>query len=382
MNPEDRLYMALDGKQADRIPTLSLSIDPNVANQVLGLRPLPVLQFLDSDFGSRFVDRNAAVLSKFSDLALLLLCHQGARVNYNLGFDGLMIWHWQGKIRNHRQIEDVFGRLFDITDDGYGNPYLMYNKGLIETPDEWRSWPRPPIWKFVSRASRVYRLLRWTWHKKIALVPFVATGLWELGWQPMGFTRFVTLMRKDPGFVRELVGYLTSLSVACIDAYCRAGARVVGIGDDLAYKAGPMLSPEMLEDFYGDGYRQIAATAHRYGSKIIFHCCGNTNDLVEKFVEWGFDGAHAFEPTAMNNLAEARKKVKDRLCLIGNIDVTHTLVDGTREEVQEEVKKAIRDSTGGGFILAPTHTHASMNPQNLKWMIEAANGNDRQSSST
>jgi len=47
--------------------------------------------------------------------------------------------------------------------------------------------------------------------------------------------------------------------------------------------------------------------------------------------------------------------------------VTHTLVDGTREEVQEEVKRAVGGTEGGGFILAPAHTHASINAQSLSW---------------
>jgi uroporphyrinogen-III decarboxylase len=74
----------------------------------------------------------------------------------------------------------------------------------------------------------------------------------------------------------------------------------------------------------------------------------------------------------MNDLAEARSKARDRLCLIGNMDVTHTLVDGTMEEVEEEVRKAVKDSEGGGFILAPAHTHASISAKNLRWMLEAA----------
>jgi uroporphyrinogen decarboxylase len=179
-------------------------------------------------------------------------------------------------------------------------------------------------------------------------------------------------MRKDPDFVRECVDYYTALAVACVDAYGKAGARVMGLGDDLAYKSGLMLSPAQLEEFFGRGYRQVTAAAHRHGARIFIHCCGNTNQLVEKFVEWGFDGAHAFEPTAMNDLATARAKVGDRLCLIGNIDVTRVLVDAPREEVEEAVRKAIEDASGGGFILAPTHSHGDLSLENIRWMLDAA----------
>jgi hypothetical protein len=48
------------------------------------------------------------------------------------------------------------------------------------------------------------------------------------------------------------------------------------------------------------------------------------------------------------------------------------LVDGTREEVEDAVEKAVRDSAGGGFILAPTHTSAEISIRNTRWMLEAS----------
>lgn len=372
MNPEERLFTAIDRGTPDRVPTVSLISDPNVMNQVLGAKPLPVLKFLNGDFGSRYVDRHCGAISRLFDLGMFVFGNQVARVNHRLGFDGVLLIYWRMGLRNHTELEDVFGRRFDIVDDGYGNFYVMYREGIIGSPEEWRRYPRPGIAAYAAAQARLYRTWRAIWRKRIAVVPFVGPGLWENSWQPMGLPLFVTLMKRDPGFVREVVGYFTALTVAAVDAYCRAGARVLVLGDDLAYKAGPMLSPAVLEDFYGEGYRQVTAAAHRHGSRIIIHCCGNTNELVEKFVEWGFDGAHAFEPTAMNDLAEARGKVGDRLCLIGNIDVTHILVDGTREDVESAVEKAIADTEGGGFILAPAHTHALINVRNVRWMLEAA----------
>jgi len=372
LDPEERLFTAMSGGKPDRVPTFSLIMDPNVENQVLGSKPAGVLDFLNSDRGSRHVDRRADAINRLFNPAIFFFGYQGARANHAMGFDGLWSSYWRLKILNHKELGDVFGRLFDIVDDGYGNAYFMYRDGQIKSAEEWRAWPHPSIAQYASTSLRIYKLLRKIWNKRIAMIPVVAPGLWENSWQPMGFTRFIALMRKDPDFAREVIGYNANLLATTADAYASAGARVIGVGDDLAYKSGPMLSPGMLEDFYGEGYRRITEAAHRHGSKIFLHCCGNTNELVEKFVEWGFDGAHAFEPTAGNDLAEARRKVGDKLCLIGNIDITHILVDARKEEVEEAVRKAIEDSAGGGFILAPTHTHPSLNVQNVRWMIEAA----------
>ena len=372
MDHEERLFVAMSGGTPDRTPSISMSLDPNITNQALGRKPSRILEFLASDRGSRFVDKHADGINRFFDPALFFFFNEGAKANAAMGFDGLWFGFWQMGLKDHAHLKDAFGRLNEIVDDGFGNAYFMYKDGLIDGPDEWRAWPHPSIARYATAGAWMYRALSAIWGKRIAIVPFVGPGLWENSWQPMGFTKFVTLMRRDPAFVHEAVGYYTALSVASVDAFCRAGARVLTLGEDLAYKSGPMLSPEMLEKFYGGGYRQITAAAHRHGAKIAIHCCGNTTDLLEKFIEWGFDGAHAFEPSAGNTLAAAREKVGDRLCLIGNIDITHTLVDGTREEVEEETRAAIRDARGGGYILSPAHTHPAMSATNIKWMLETA----------
>jgi hypothetical protein len=372
MDNEERLFLALGGGRPDRTPSISMSLDPNITNQALGHDPSDILGFLASEGGSRFVDRHAAGINRFFDPAMFFFYNQCARANYKIGFDAMWFGYWRMGLRDHAHLQDVFGRLDDIVDDGFGNAYFMYRDGLIASPEEWRAWPHPTIAKYAATGARVYGVLNAIWGRRIAIVPFIAPGLWENCWQPMGFTRFVTLMRRDPAFVREAVGYYTALSVACVDAFCAAGARVLTLGEDLAYRSGSMVSPDMLDRFFADGYRQITSAAHRSGAKIAIHCCGNTSELLEKFIEWGFDGAHALEPSADNTIAGARERVGDRLCLIGNIDITHTLVDGTREEVIAETRAAIRDAEGGGFILSPAHTHPSMKVRNLKWMLEAA----------
>jgi hypothetical protein len=373
VNHEELLYAALDNRETGCVPTLSLLADPNIMNQALGrTSPSRLFDLLNSPAGRRFLDRYGGMISKLFNAGMLTFGSLMAAANHRMGFDGIMLMGWRGRLVSHNEIEDVFGRGFDLVDDGFGNPYMMYRAGLIETPDDWRAYPRPGIAAYARAQGLLYRAWRRIWNKRIAVVPFVGPGLWENSWQPMGFSRFVVMMRRDPGFVREAAGYFTSLTAAVVDEYCRAGARVLAFGDDLAYRSGPMLSVDQLEEYYGDGYRQLTATAHRYGAKIIIHCCGNTYELLEKFIEWGFDGAHAFEPTADNSLAAARDKVGDRLCLVGNIDITRTLVDGSREQVASEVEQAIKDSRGGGFILAPAHTHAAISVERVRWMLEAA----------
>jgi len=102
------------------------------------------------------------------------------------------------------------------------------------------------------------------------------------------------------------------------------------------------------------------------------HTCGNVYALLDWLADCGFDGVHGLEPTAGVELAKAKEAIGDRLCLVGNIDVTHILMDASKEEVFEAVRVAIGDAAaGGGYIVAQTNTHPKISVQRLEWMLEA-----------
>ena len=106
---------------------------------------------------------------------------------------------------------------------------------------------------------------------------------------------------------------------------------------------------------------------------MLFHSCGNLYELLDRFIDWGFDGLITLEPTADMELSKVRKMVGDKLVLVGNLDVSNLLVRGSKKEVEDAVKKAIKDAApGGGYVLSPSHSHSEVDPDRLKWMIEAA----------
>ena len=58
--------------------------------------------------------------------------------------------------------------------------------------------------------------------------------------------------------------------------------------------------------------------------------------------------------------------------MIGNIDVGEVLTTGTKQDVFDAVKYAIKTAgQGGGFIVSPTNMHQGVLTQNLRWMVEA-----------
>ena len=80
------------------------------------------------------MDVHGGAISRLFNPGMLAFGNQTIRVNHRLGFDGVLLIYWRGKLVSHNELEDVFGRRFDLVDDGFGNPYMMYRQGLSRRP--------------------------------------------------------------------------------------------------------------------------------------------------------------------------------------------------------------------------------------------------------
>lgn len=123
-------------------------------------------------------------------------------------------------------------------------------------------------------------------------------------------------------------------------------------GSELALP--PMMSPRDFEDFVVGYYIELVKKVHQYGKYVIVHCHGAVSKFLERFVQMGTDGLNPLEPPPLGDviLADAKRRVGDRMCLIGNIRYLD-LISWSKDEVEEAVKNCIRNAAlGGGFILS------------------------------
>ena len=105
----------------------------------------------------------------------------------------------------------------------------------------------------------------------------------------------------------------------------------------------------------------------------MLHTDGDITSQLDFIVKSGFDGLQCLEPPFVDPVL-VKKKVGDKLCLSGNIDTKHVLVNGTKEEVEQAVEVAIKAmGHGGGFMISPANFHPGISVERLEWMIESAN---------
>lgn len=372
----DRVLAALELREPDRVPTLDVMEEYGNIYQILEKKPLPLGFLFTNARTSKVVDRVAPLINRVGvmDREMDRFSYDRTAAAVKMGYDAAWVMHvpiW--RFNDASSAVDIYGRAYDVVLDGKGNLATpMYKTGLIGGPEDWKAWDKSHVLAFPERTHRAFSRIQKDLGDQIFVFAGFLYGLFENSWQPMGFNRFVLAVRKDRKFVERVIRFYTDHFCMMLEAWAAAGVPGAVYTDDMAYRSGPMLNPKVMEELYGDAFRRITETAHALDMKIVVHSCGNVVPLLAWFASCGFDGVHALEPTAGVELAAVKELVGDRMCLVGNVDITHILVDATREEVFEEVRGCIRAAgKGGGYIVAPTNSHQTLSVDRLRWMIEA-----------
>ncbi|MCK4285715.1 MAG: hypothetical protein KAX18_05905, partial [Candidatus Lokiarchaeota archaeon] len=143
--------------------------------------------------------------------------------------------------------------------------------------------------------------------------------------------------------------------------------------DDTAFKNRTMINPKDHRELIIPAYKKILHEINKAGKYAIFHSDGYTEPYFDGLIEAGFKGVESLEPMAGMDLKYLKETYGDKLCLIGNIDVSHLLPFGTTDEVSQSVKKCIKDAgEGGGYMLSPcTDITNACKLENIFTMISA-----------
>lgn len=223
------------------------------------------------------------------------------------------------------------------------------------TLDDFAGEPRPP-----ARNERGWAILdaviqRFKHEKFICGLDGGEIGITLLG----GMERGLLALAEQPEVVEAATRYRFKQACLADDAMIHPDMDATLWGADFGFKTGPLISPRMFRAMFKDTIRARVAHLHqRYGIKVMKHCCGNINSLIEDFVEIGYDAYQSIQPTAGMDIGELKQRVGDRLTLWGGVAV-ELLMSGTPSEVRAEVRRAMElAKPGGRFILGSSHSIA------------------------
>jgi uroporphyrinogen decarboxylase len=348
-------------------------VNGHVVDHILGKPNRTAFDTMDElaeQYPDDWVDRINSIVGEIEISHFSKMMETAAEIGYDTSGAGYIPFIFHSKT----EMTDIFGRQFKlINEEGHFLPY--YIDGLIKTREDWDNFPKPDFKDIYSRAKKLYKtIIRRSKKFKNDILIMAQddyASVFPPVWQGMGMNAFAKALRKDPKLIKERFEYTTEFVLGKFKTYADLGAKVFFEGGDIAFRSGPLINPKYIEQYVKPHLKQVTEAVHEWGGKIIFHTDGDITSILDFIVEAGFDGLHCLEPPYVD-LNLVKKKVGDKLCLLGNIDTSHVLVNGTQKEVEDAVKHAIKAlGLGGGYILSPSNSHPAMSYQCIKWMIEA-----------
>ncbi|MHA1342723.1 MAG: uroporphyrinogen decarboxylase family protein [Promethearchaeota archaeon] len=380
MECRERILSAINLEEPDRVPCHTILIDANNVDIILGKPQITDFDTLEQ-IKSENPDNWIEIINNLVESVETTVFSRCVEAAAEIGLDGMQIGiiplEFIDDSDDERNLmKDIFGRIWEARDNnGNFNPYYLY--GTTNSIKKWNEVKEniegPMTKKYVKIVKKFYRRINRKHRDKIfVLVTNDLAGVFESASQGMGLTYYFKMLLKNPKFIKEVHDVIAEFTKACYMSYMDAGAEVFIESGDLAYKTRPMMSPKKFYEVLLPAYKKITDAVHERGGKIVLHTDGHITPLLDFIVDCGFDGLHSLEPTAGVDLALVKKKVGNKLCLMGNIDVAHVLVEGTKKEVYDAVKYAIKTAgNGGGFIVSAANMHPGVKVQNLRWMVDA-----------
>ena len=376
MDPTERIFRTIEGKDVDRVPTFSSNLDDWPVQQVLG-RPLippkyiylnPVSKLILDKWGKKL---KKILVDPFVSGGLLKRAEAALKIGFDstcVIFDGtIMVW-------DSKTLARATGSFLDLIEDGHGNIYFMYRGPATPNPKAFDDWPyRPDIDDLSQKTYKFFSEVSSKYGGDICIFGSVASGNFETLLHSIGFQNLPLQIRKNPDFIKRFIAYNEEYIMKTTMAMMDAGTKVILNGDDFSYKTGPVMNPNILDELFGPPYTRLTKAVHDRGGKILIHSCGDNTKIFDLFIKWGFDGGHAYENTSNVDIAYEKKVHGDKFTIVGGVGIDYILTERSKpEEVEDEVQRLIKIcAPGGRFIIGSVHDHPDIDVEKLRVMIEA-----------
>jgi uroporphyrinogen-III decarboxylase len=253
--------------------------------------------------------------------------------------------------------EDKYGRLYKLSEITHDITCVRdpVRDVRVFTAAEFQREPGPPLrdersWKILDAVIREFKSEKFICGPSGGSIGIVLLGGMERGLLELG---------ENPEAVRAATAFLIRQQNLADEVMIHPDSDAVLWAEDLGYGKGPLISPAMFRDFFLEANTaRVRNVKENFGKKIMKHCCGNINALMDDFVEIGYDAYQSIQPTAGMDLCVLKKTYGGRITLWGGVAVEN-LVGGTPDDARQDVRRAMACAKPGGrFILGSSHSVA------------------------
>lgn len=353
MDSKDRILKAMNREIPDRVPTFELLIDEA---SIIKLAKLLIDESINAEnIKTRFGEESHSSLELHCKLAEELDL-DSITTCFSTGLDAI----------DDNIAIDRFGTKYHLSEHGQPLPF----EGPIQSISDTIGFDMTKSLKNSDFDGPKYIIGRIGGSRAIFLL---LSDPFKLSWKLRGGMEDLLFdYALDQSLVHKLASITTDYNIAAIEYASGLGIDAIAVEGDLAGSTNLIMSPEHFKEYVKPYLAEIVEFAHGKGIKIVKHSDGNIWQILDDLVEVGFDGIHPVQPQCME-IMEVKDHLKDKACILGNIDCQELLPNGTVEEVEEVVRETIDIAApGGGYIISSSNSiHPGVRPENYIAMIKA-----------
>jgi len=376
MNPRERVMLALNHKQSDRIPidlggTICSSIHKNAYIALKKHLGMEVEELRMLDYVQQLPYLDEALLERFGVDFRMVQLPAATAPDVNIFDDGdyyAFIDRWGSRLHKPKD----GGLYFDWVD-------FPIKEATMEALDNY-TWPKPDPPEVNARLREQAKHLYENTDYALVGSAVIGGGIFEQPARTMGLENFLIALVKEPKFADRMMGQITEIYIeSCHNYLEQVGPylQVFTYWDDVCGQDGWLISPDIYRQRIKPKQRRLLeAIKSKTDAKVYYHCCGAAYDLIPDLIELGFDILNPVQVSARGMDTRRLKKEygQDIVFWGGGVDTQHVLPFGTPEEVAGEVRRRIDDlAPGGGFVFAAVHNiQALVPPENIVTVFETA----------
>ncbi len=196
------------------------------------------------------------------------------------------------------------------------------------------------------------------WQKRTAPLMYFQ-GRWGGFFGPLrnlvGLKRLCRAFYEEPRFVEKMMDQRVDVILALLKKVLNdVELDAFGFWEDMAYRNGPMIAPDLFKEFMLPRYRIVCDFLRSRGVDLIcVDSDGDVRSLIPLWLRAGLNGIWPLEVQSHMDVVELRKFYGRRLVMMGGID-KRALAEG-KERIEREVDRVWPVVKSGGYFPRADH---------------------------